>query len=570
MTHMRKRKLWTICLTLALFATPISSQGEENAANQPEVVEAVPVDETPVNGEVSGVDESPEANIQSIPETVDETAEDESTTPVVPVPVAQSDLVLPSQLDLRTAQQVAVRDNPSINAAEMRVAQAQQRVRQAMAAYFPSIDFSAGITKTWLAENDFRAAKNAPFQGVLNQLGSSVQLLFQANNPNAASFLPNTATSILDAFTQRREVENSFTTYSVRLTGTWLLFDGFEREFTHAASRFARKETSAAHMEAQRIILLAVAQSFYDAQLAREEIEIARADEAFNLRQLEEAKARRRVGAGSLSDVLNFEVRVNAARSALFFNELNYATARIGLAALMALPEANLPDTITLVPLGPEQGEEMLAPEVEEQVQLALDLRPDLNQSRYAVDRTRAQVGARRGVFYPAVGLTAGKVALKVDDNDIGPDDYETSLGINVSYNLFRGGGDLARLREAKAVHKEAQYLRDQSELDAAADVRAAAVQLETAVKQLWLQRANAQFVRRNRELVEKEFDAGQASLVRLNEAQRDLISAEGNLALARVSLRRAWQNLFAATGQNISGMDLPAPLEEDASQTDE
>lgn len=565
---MPKRIIWTICLAFALFTLPASSQGEEDTAGQPELVEAAPADETPATGEAPGVDESPETDIQAIPETIDETPEDKSTTPAVPVPVPQSDLVLPSRLDLLTAQQVAVRDNPSIKAAEMRVAQAQQRVRQAMAAYFPSIDFSAGITKTWLAENDFRAARNAPLQGVLNQLGGSVQLLFQANNPNAASFLPNTATSILDAFTQRRQVDDSFTTYSVRFTGTWLLFDGFEREFTHAASRFARKETAAAHLEAQRIILLAVAHSYHDAQLALKEIEIARADEAFNLRQLEEAKARRRVGAGSLSDVLNFEVRVNAARSALFFNELNYATARIGLAALMALPEASLPDAIGLVPLGPEQTEEMLSPDVEEQVQLALELRPDLNQSRYAVDRTHAQVGARRGVFYPAVGLTASKAALKVNDNDIGADDYETSLGLNVSYNLFRGGGDLARLREAKALHKEAQYLRDQSELDAAADVRAAAVQLETAVKQLWLQRANAQFVRRNRELVEKEFSAGQASLVRLNEAQRDLISAEGNLALARVSLRRAWQNLYAATGQNLLGTGLPAPWEEVSSQT--
>ncbi|MBZ0287280.1 MAG: TolC family protein, partial [Anaerolineae bacterium] len=162
---MRKRIFWTICLAFVLFTIPASSQGEEDAAGQPELVEATPADETPATGEAPGVDKSPETDIQTIPETIDETAEDKSTTPIVPVPVPQSDLVLPSRLDLLTAQQVAVRDNPSIKAAEMRVAQAQQRVRQAMAAYFPSIDFSAGITKTWLAENDFRAARNAPLQG---------------------------------------------------------------------------------------------------------------------------------------------------------------------------------------------------------------------------------------------------------------------------------------------------------------------------------------------------------------------------------------------------------------------
>ncbi len=38
---------------------------------------------------------------------------------------------------------------------------------------------------------------------------------------------------------------------------------------------------------------------------------ISRADKAFNERLLKEAQARRRMGAGSLSDELNFEIRVN-------------------------------------------------------------------------------------------------------------------------------------------------------------------------------------------------------------------------------------------------------------------
>ena len=72
---------------------------------------------------------------------------------------------------------------------------------------------------------------------------------------------------------------------------------------------------------------------------------------------------------------------------------------------------------------------------------------------------------------------------------------------------------------------------------------------LEGAQKQLWLQRANAVLVEKNRDLVEKEYRAGSTSLVRLNEAQRDLVSAQGQLALARISLRQAWYDLWTATG---------------------
>ena len=79
---------------------------------------------------------------------------------------------------------------------------------------------------------------------------------------------------------------------------------------------------------------------------------------------------------------------------------------------------------------------------------------------------------------------------------------------------------------------------------------------LATARNQLVLQRENAELVRRNRDLVEKEYAAGQTSLVRLNEAQRDLIQAQGRLALARVSLRQAWQGFGAATGKILAPFD--------------
>jgi outer membrane protein TolC len=48
---------------------------------------------------------------------------------------------------------------------------------------------------------------------------------------------------------------------------------------------------------------------------------------------------------------------------------------------------------------------------------------------------------------------------------------------------------------------------------------------------------------------------AGQVSLVRLNEAQRDLIQQQGRLALARVALRQAWHDLRVATGEILEGL---------------
>ena len=75
-------------------------------------------------------------------------------------------------------------------------------------------------------------------------------------------------------------------------------------------------DNSSVPVNQQRGLLIsAVALSYFSAQLALENISIARADEEFNQRQLADAEARQRVGTGALSDVLNFQVRKNQAKT---------------------------------------------------------------------------------------------------------------------------------------------------------------------------------------------------------------------------------------------------------------
>jgi outer membrane protein TolC len=169
-------------------------------------------------------------------------------------------------------------------AARNRVEQAKARVRQARAAYWPSLDASASYSETWLSDG---------------QIDSQRWL-----DPSP---------------------DDSPETYQAGLEAGWLLFDGFGRRFQNAAARFGVEESEASHREARRLLAAAVAGSFFAAQLARENIAIAEANEAFNQRQLQEARVRRRVGTGSLSDELNFEIRVNEARAIRF--DLDYRIA---------------------------------------------------------------------------------------------------------------------------------------------------------------------------------------------------------------------------------------------------
>jgi len=64
------------------------------------------------------------------------------------------------------------------------------------------------------------------------------------------------------------------------------------------------------------------------------------------------------------------------------------------------------------------------------------------------------------------------------------------------------------------------------------------------------LQRESVDLVRQNRELSEQEYKAGQGTLTRLNEAQRDLIATRSRLAQALVGFKRADYSLAAVTGK--------------------
>ena len=418
-------------------------------------------------------------------------------------------------LDMETAQKIALGKNPSLAAAAERVRQAKQRVEQARATYWPTADASVSATRVGISEN---ARK--------------------------------TSLETARIFNPQADADRSEEYYRAGLSASWLLFDGFQRSFATAAAQFGERQSQAAEDNARRLLLASVANAFYNAQLAREDIDIAKADEAFNRRQMEDANARLEVGAGSLSDVLNFRVLLNSATSGLIRAESEHAAAMIGLASLLGIPDAAFPEGMTVSALTAETEKETELPDSNTAVAYALAHRPDLRQGEYALEQAKSGVGAARGKFFPTVSVAGTVDGERKGDAGLEPDDFGNTLGVYLSYNLFSGGAHRAKLAETRHAEKEAVKNLESLKTAAAADVRKAANALESAKKQLVLQRSNESLVRRNRDLAEKEYNAGAASLVRLNDAQRNLIQAQSRLAGARVALRQAWTNLDASTGR--------------------
>ncbi len=426
-------------------------------------------------------------------------------------------------LDLDAAVAIALAGNPGLQASAARVRQAKALVDQARSAYWPRLDANAAGARVEQSDNVYR-----------DNLASARLL-----NPSAS-------------------IDDPEEFYTADLTASWVLFDGFERKFSTAAARYGEQSSTAALQDARRLLIEAVALSYYSAQLALENIAIAIADEQFNQRQLEDAQARQRVGSGSLSDVLNFQVRKNQAKTSRINQEFQYQTTLFGLAALLGISESRLPEHVQLARLNPETESELGEPVADDLMAAAMDRRPDIQQTRWQIKQVEAEVKIVQSDDYPSIVLSGSLEGQRTGDPGFEQDDVGNRIQVGLTYNLFSGGLTRARVREARHRMQELEKRLEELLLAAASDIRSAAALVVAAQKQVRLQRENVDLVQRTRDLVEKEYNAGQGSLVRLNEAQRDLTTARSNLALALVGLRQAWIDLQSRTGEILSVYGTP------------
>lgn len=403
------------------------------------------------------------------------------------------------------AKQIALANNPSLDSALERIKQAREAVAQARAGYLPTLSAASGINYTESTSNSVPGARES--------------------------------------------------LYTARISATQVLFDGFSRKYSNLAADYGEKKSRAALLNARRILSWSVAQAVLNAQLAQENIQIAQSDMKFNRDQETEASAKEQVGTGSYSDMLNFKTKVNTAKSALLTAQQDFTEAIHGLAALMGYGNARLPGGMSLAPLKPHAVDSLRYSDVDALVDneiqhLALN-RPDLKQAEMGVQEARAQAEVARSDYFPTLSLT-GAYGTQAGDGFDDTDSMGASLGINVSFDLFTGGTTGSKIRQALSAQRELEKNMNDTTINAMADIHSSMEKISTARLQLDLQKENTTLIKTTRDLVQLEYQSGQTSLVRLNEAQNELVSAMGNLAIAQISLALALEEFDYYTGQNL------------------
>ena len=419
-------------------------------------------------------------------------------------------------LDLNTAQKLALESNPTMSAALARVDQARARIDQAKATWWPSLDVTGSGGQTRMSDNAWRSS-----QALANLYGQSI--------------------------------DRTSDDYALGVQASWLLFDGFYRSLRNEQAKYGEQSSEAARRDIQRLLVSAVAEAFFNAQLAQTNVKIAEADKEFYTKQLQDAQNRFDVGAGPWGDVLNIKVQLNSAKTNFMFSGREFEAASYGLAALMGIPEAELPSHVTLAPLDTGFDVSAQGDEPQQLIEEALELRPDVKEMVIRVKEAEVGTEMAKAPFYPRLQLTGAVNGARQGDVSMTGEDFGNTVLLNLSWNLFAGGADKARKIEAEHGYREAKYILANLRNQVASDVRRDMALLEAAREQVRLQRESVKLVEENRDLARNEYEAGEASLVRLNEAQRDLTTTFSRLAQSLVGYHQARQRLLASTGRNIA-----------------
>lgn len=400
-------------------------------------------------------------------------------------------------LSLDEAVSRALTRNPSVAAASHAVDEAAARVDQARAGRLPRVD----VVESW-------QRSDAPLFAFASRLGARALvaddfLLSRLNEPDAVHY------------------------FRTALAVQQLLF----APGTAAAIEQARIGQTLADVEheaARRELALAVTTT-YAAVLATEALHAATeaTREAVDA-DAGRASARRDAGMATDADVFALQAAVADLRAREARAAGDADLARVRLNRLLGAPLA------TRYVLSEPAPPPVEIPPAEAATPRFLSARPDLQRAAQAEALAQAGFRAARARFLPEVAVTGGV--------EMGGLQFDTRrsawvVGAEVRLNLFAGGADRARLREAEARRARATAEREAAEAGATESVRAAVLRVGAARAEADARRDGARQADEAERLVRERYEAGLATLTDLLRASSARLDADARAVQSRLDV---------------------------------
>ncbi len=388
--------------------------------------------------------------------------------------------------------------NLDIAAAAARVVQADAEVRVAGAGLLPTLDLSAGASRSRQSSSGLSSSSTPPDRNSLNVgLDASYEIDFWGKNRAALESARSTA----------------------------------------VASRFDQETVALG-------ILASTADTYFQILTLQARLGIARDNLDIALRVLKAIQARISVGTATALDLAQQESVVATERVAIPPLQEQLEQTRNALAILLGRPPEELvvaggdPAAIRMPAVAPGLPSELLT------------RRPDVRFAEAQLQAADADVRVARAAMFPSVQLTVqGGLESDALRSLFDPASELYNLAVGLTQPIFEGYSLEGQLLSQRGRYEELLQDYRKAVLSSFEDVENALVAVRQTTLQEKLQADAVAIARRAYTISEAQLRAGTVDLLTVLNTQQSLFQADDALAQARLARLQAYVGLFQALG---------------------
>jgi outer membrane protein TolC len=162
-----------------------------------------------------------------------------------------------------------------------------------------------------------------------------------------------------------------------------------------------------------------------------------------------------------------------------------------------------------------------------------------------------------KSVFLPTIGLTG---SYGWNEGNFPATNFLASststgfsTGVNLTWNLFDGGGGITQIKNAKILLDSQSNLQEQIKQEVKRDIANAKGNYENRLEVFHLQEQNVMTNQNNFERSKEQFQLGRITSIEYRQAQINLLNAQTNKNLAKYDAKLAELQLLQLTGQILN-----------------
>ncbi|WP_293085595.1 TolC family protein [Okeania sp. SIO3B5] len=430
-------------------------------------------------------------------------------------------------ITLQQAIDLARRNNPEIEIAQLEVERSRASMREAQAALWPSLTFDSSLQRTESASGDLQARAQ---QRLAESSGSEFVDTDIQNFPT--------------------------TTFLNEFRFDYDLGVGKARS---ARIGIAREQMHLRELELERVseqLRFDVSDEYYDLQEADGRVRIGEAAVANARKSLEDAEALERAGVGTRFDVLQAQVTLSNEQQNLTNSLRDQRTAQRRL-----VERLNISQLINLTAADPIEPAGSWPLSLDETIVSAFQNRAELEQQLVQRDLSDEQRKLALSAIRPSLNFFATYNVLGLTTDNQSPFAARgwadgTTVGFNFRWNFFDGGAARAAARQSILDQDIAENRFEQVRNQVRREVEQAFFGLEASFENISTAELGVEQAREALRLARLRFQAGVGTQLEVINAETDLTRAENNLLTAIIDYNRSLSELQRAVS-NLPGGDL-------------